>query len=483
MERRQGRTYEVCKRKKHKQEEAMQDIDYYGDDSMSEFDYDFRPKSDSESDNSKSVGGQVKEASKVIATFYEHKKAMSNVNCAIETLGRVVVTFNKTKRGTVTKIGFGKLLYASEKSLPRHLSYWISTRLDVKNKMLVAVDGQQIRLNAIQVHWVLGLPKGNKALPIKVVDKALKDHLYDKYITPMGRNTTGIYRSTLVQVVEAPLVDEGEFKKVFVMLVLNILCSTTCHRVIKKQMRLFVLADKAEKYDWCTVVLDELLHALGSFSKRFYAKGWAPCLGGCTYFLSNDSSRSYDVGGESESTSSSESTRSSEPSRPYVPFSSPISCSPLQVVFPLNYNVPSGSVPVAGAFACVVEPSGGRSNPSTFHPYLRGGLHCLTCCVCGCVLLVMHNWQLRANLLADAPRSPFPHALPLREFSWLDDISDVHRFDHYVERNSTLVDTSGCSSNSISVNACQPWYVDEVVPLGDSTFYLDDKADGLVFAP
>ncbi|XP_021737681.1 uncharacterized protein LOC110704194 [Chenopodium quinoa] len=149
-------------------------------------------------DNSKSLGGR-----KVIATYYQHKKTMSNVNCAMETLGRVVASFNPTKRRIVSDMGFGKLLYYAGKSLPRNLSYWIATRVDVKNKTLVAVDGKEIRLNVAQVRWVLGLPKGKKPLPRKCVDEALEAYLYDKYSIPMGHDTSGIYRTTLLNVVEA----------------------------------------------------------------------------------------------------------------------------------------------------------------------------------------------------------------------------------------------------------------------------------------
>uniref|UniRef100_A0A803MTE4 Uncharacterized protein n=1 Tax=Chenopodium quinoa TaxID=63459 RepID=A0A803MTE4_CHEQI len=204
-------------------------------------------------DNSKSLGGR-----KVIATYYQHKKTMSNVNCAMETLGRVVASFNPTKRRIVSDMGFGKLLYYAGKSLPRNLSYWIATRVDVKNKTLVAVDGKEIRLNVAQVRWVLGLPKGKKPLPRKCVDEALEAYLYDKYSIPMGHDTS----------------------------------------VSKKQMHPIVVASlKPKTYDWCSLVLEELLHALHGFSKRFYSEGWAPCLGGCTYFLARFTVEevSYDI--------------------------------------------------------------------------------------------------------------------------------------------------------------------------------------------
>uniref|UniRef100_A0A803N0W7 Uncharacterized protein n=1 Tax=Chenopodium quinoa TaxID=63459 RepID=A0A803N0W7_CHEQI len=218
---------------------------------------------------------------------------MSNANCDMETLGRVVTSFDSTKRRIVFEMGFRNLLYVTRKRLPRHLSYWIATRVDVKNKTLLAVDGKQIQLNVVQVCWVLGLPKGKKPLPKNCVDEALETYLYDKYNIAMGHDTSGIYRTTLINAVEAPLFKEEEFKQVFELLVMNILCSSSYHRVSKRQMHpVKVAADQPKKYDWCSLVLDELLHALRNFSHRFYAEGWAPCLGGCTYFLS-DPPRSF----------------------------------------------------------------------------------------------------------------------------------------------------------------------------------------------
>uniref|UniRef100_A0A803N986 Ubiquitin-like protease family profile domain-containing protein n=1 Tax=Chenopodium quinoa TaxID=63459 RepID=A0A803N986_CHEQI len=187
-------------------------------------------------DNSKTLGGKVKEAGIVIASFKSKKKAM-NVNCLVETLGRILGSFDESKqRG---------------------------------------------------VHWVLGLPYGPKVVPKKVVNQELEDRLWNTYSTKTTCGTRGITRKTLVQYLEGPCVDEDEFKKVFLMYVLSVLCSSTCHRMKKQFLHGVLVADNAPLYNWCEFVLDELMKALGQFSKRFYGDdlNFNASSGGCTLFL------------------------------------------------------------------------------------------------------------------------------------------------------------------------------------------------------
>uniref|UniRef100_A0A803MUB9 Uncharacterized protein n=1 Tax=Chenopodium quinoa TaxID=63459 RepID=A0A803MUB9_CHEQI len=107
------------------------------------------------------------------------------------------------------------------------------------------------------------------------------------YNTKTTCGTRGITRKTLVQYLEGPCVDEDEFKKVFLMYVLSVLCSSTCHRMKKQFLHGVSVADNAPLYNWCEFVLDELMKALGQFSKRFYGDdlNFNASSGGCTLFL------------------------------------------------------------------------------------------------------------------------------------------------------------------------------------------------------
>uniref|UniRef100_A0A803N6D2 Uncharacterized protein n=1 Tax=Chenopodium quinoa TaxID=63459 RepID=A0A803N6D2_CHEQI len=180
-------------------------------------------------DNSKSVGGRLKEVGKVIETFQQYEKISMNVNCPLETFGRVLGKFDETKTQIVRDMGFGTLFYAVGKRLPRQLAYWLCTR----------------------VHWVLDLPHGQRLIPTKVVDQEVEDSLWIKYRTINNSETEGITRKTLIEALEAPS----------------------------------AVASSAKLYNWCSLILDELLHAMASFAKRFYNNGFAHGSGGCTLFL------------------------------------------------------------------------------------------------------------------------------------------------------------------------------------------------------
>uniref|UniRef100_A0A803LM63 TF-B3 domain-containing protein n=1 Tax=Chenopodium quinoa TaxID=63459 RepID=A0A803LM63_CHEQI len=219
-------------------------------------------------DNSKSVGGRLKEVGKVIETFQQYEKISMNVNCPLEIFGRVLGKFDETKTRIVKDMGFGTLFYAVGKRLPRQLAYWLCTQVDVDKKCLRRTDGMVYPFSSIQVHWVLGLPHGRRPVPTKVVDQEVEDNLWIKYHTIYNSGTEGITRKTLIEALEASCTDEDEFRQLFVLLMLNTLCSTTYHRMKKKHLHTAAVASSAKLYNCCSLILDELLHAMASFAKR-----------------------------------------------------------------------------------------------------------------------------------------------------------------------------------------------------------------------
>ena len=50
-----------------------------------------------------------------------------NVNCVVETLGRMLADFSDTKKKIVREMGFSGLFFIAGKGLPRTLSYWLCT--------------------------------------------------------------------------------------------------------------------------------------------------------------------------------------------------------------------------------------------------------------------------------------------------------------------------------------------------------------------
>ncbi|XP_057252321.1 uncharacterized protein LOC125499493 isoform X2 [Beta vulgaris subsp. vulgaris] len=92
-------------------------------------------------ENDLSKGGCLKAEGKVIATQRaRNNKRESNMNCRVETFGKVVKGFDERKRKLVMEMGFGGLLFFAGKSLPKTFCYWLCTRVDVKNRVLLMPD-------------------------------------------------------------------------------------------------------------------------------------------------------------------------------------------------------------------------------------------------------------------------------------------------------------------------------------------------------
>lgn len=143
--------------------------------------------------------------------------------------------------------------------------------------------GLKFPLSKIQVHWVLGVPIGQRRVPV-VCDNEEKDdavaRLCDVYVTQCPSGSRGVERKTIMEVVEAHVVDELKFKETFLMMAVNnLLATTSCHRMSVKMLPFVAVACKAKEYDWCSFVLEHLLKCVGNFAKRFYGGGFAKCCG------------------------------------------------------------------------------------------------------------------------------------------------------------------------------------------------------------
>ncbi|XP_021759317.1 uncharacterized protein LOC110724216 [Chenopodium quinoa] len=89
-----------------------------------------------------------------------------SINCRIHSFGRICKKFEERRTRWVNEMGFGGILHlVSDMHLPRQLSYWIMTRIDPLNRILIAPDGHEFPLSKNQVRWILGTPSGNKYVP------------------------------------------------------------------------------------------------------------------------------------------------------------------------------------------------------------------------------------------------------------------------------------------------------------------------------
>ncbi|XP_021713433.1 uncharacterized protein LOC110681586 [Chenopodium quinoa] len=99
-------------------------------------------------DDKLSIGGQVKSKGEVLKEYFLVRSKPPNLNCRVERFGRICQTFDSCRRQWVSEMGFGGLLYLSSgMHLPRKLGYWLMTRIDPFNKMVITPDGRVLRLS------------------------------------------------------------------------------------------------------------------------------------------------------------------------------------------------------------------------------------------------------------------------------------------------------------------------------------------------
>ncbi|KMT01334.1 hypothetical protein BVRB_9g213490 [Beta vulgaris subsp. vulgaris] len=134
-------------------------------------------------------------------------------------------------------------------------------------------DGLEFPLSKTHVYWVLDIPAGLKTVPLygddadKGGDEVMR--LFDVYGYTSRSGVMGIKASVINQVVEGEISSDAEFKKAFFMMALNdLICPTTCQRMCVNLLYVVVVADRAHEYDWCSLLLDHLMNAIGGFAKR-----------------------------------------------------------------------------------------------------------------------------------------------------------------------------------------------------------------------
>uniref|UniRef100_A0A803NA55 Uncharacterized protein n=1 Tax=Chenopodium quinoa TaxID=63459 RepID=A0A803NA55_CHEQI len=158
-------------------------------------------------------------------------------------------------------MGFPRMFGLVDRQLHRELYFWLATRVDVLSYCLINPDGLEFTVDPVQVHWVLGIPKGYLPVPKEAMDDATKQFLegvLSQFSTTTPSNMNGIPRKNLVQAVESPLEDVFEFKVAFLLLALvDVPCPTTSHRLYPKLLPAAIAAVDPESYDWCSLVLEK----------------------------------------------------------------------------------------------------------------------------------------------------------------------------------------------------------------------------------
>ena len=88
--------------------------------------------------------------------------------CRVEAFRKVVQGLDETRRGEVSSMGFGGLLHLNVGTLPRHLCYWLMSRVDSWECCLYGGDNRPLYLKDVHVNCVLGIPVGKEEVPTDI---------------------------------------------------------------------------------------------------------------------------------------------------------------------------------------------------------------------------------------------------------------------------------------------------------------------------
>ncbi|XP_021715741.1 uncharacterized protein LOC110683657 [Chenopodium quinoa] len=254
-------------------------------------------------DNSMSKGGVFKEKGQVLR---EHSRSICrppSINCRIQSFGRICKKFDERRTRWVNEMAFGGILHlVSDMHVPRQLSYWIMTRIDPLNRILIAPDGHEFPLSKNQVRWILGTPSGNKSVPSsKMMNNEVREKVHkvilqygSSWKTKSSRGCGSVYISVGIPVTSKMMDrlegnfgedEEEEFKTLFLILLLHmVMCPTQSPRLATDLIPAVSCVKNCKEYDWSDLVLKKLMASVSSFARRFYATGYAGGCGGCAIF-------------------------------------------------------------------------------------------------------------------------------------------------------------------------------------------------------
>ncbi|KAL2897566.1 Protein MAINTENANCE OF MERISTEMS, partial [Bienertia sinuspersici] len=233
-------------------------------------------------------GHHVKAKNLVLYTRSIMCKKPLNVNCRVEQFGLLMEGLEGEKMDIVESMGFGHLKHLSGQAMNKELGYWLMTRVNADTGELMAGDGREFTLSSEQVQCVLGIPKGERLVPLQMDDNNRVE--IDKICRWFSKVEYGKACISIVQAKDYVMgeeVDVEKYRVAFLVVLLGMfLCPTTNFSSLASELTPALCAvEEAKQYDWCSFVLDFLLRRARAFSHSFDKDGYAVGCGGCTYFL------------------------------------------------------------------------------------------------------------------------------------------------------------------------------------------------------
>ncbi|KAL2941795.1 Protein MAINTENANCE OF MERISTEMS [Bienertia sinuspersici] len=223
-----------------------------------------------------------------ISSVKKKKAKPLNVNYRVEQFGLLMEGIEGEKMEVVEGMGFGHLKHLSGQAINKELGYWLMTRVNADTGELMAGDGREFTLSSEQVQCMLGIPNGERPVPLQM-DDTNKVNI-DKICRWFSKVKYGKASISIVDAKEYVLgeeVDSEKYRVAFLVVLLGMfLCPTTNFSSLASELTpALCAAEEASQYDWCSFVLDFLLRRARAFSHSFDNDGYAVGCGGCTYFL------------------------------------------------------------------------------------------------------------------------------------------------------------------------------------------------------
>ncbi|KAL2923585.1 Protein MAINTENANCE OF MERISTEMS [Bienertia sinuspersici] len=175
-----------------------------------------------------------------ISSVKKKKAKPLNVNCRVEQFGLLMEGLEGEKMEVVESMGFGHLKHLSGQAMNKELGYWLMTRVNADTGELMAGDGREFTLSSEQVQCVLGIPKGERPVPLQMDDTN---------------------RVEIEKICRWFKVDSEKYRVAFLVVLLGMfLCPTTNFSSLASELTpALCAAEEASQYDWCSFVLDFLL--------------------------------------------------------------------------------------------------------------------------------------------------------------------------------------------------------------------------------
>lgn len=198
-------------------------------------------------------------------------------------LTKLICGLTKPQKDLIRQCGFGSILDLKCSTMPhKQLIVWLANYYDEETQCIKIPGTRAFKLDALIVHWILGIPHGGD----KIKSKASLDVKY-LIANDTTRGPLAPKIEDLIAMITPELVGD-RFVRIFMLVVLSIfLCPTSSPRASCLYYEGIRSVKRIKSYDWCDAVMSSLTSGLSKFQKNA-GKGnisGRATLSGCIFVL------------------------------------------------------------------------------------------------------------------------------------------------------------------------------------------------------